>query len=402
MPRGFHGWVIAMVGCASPMTKAERALDKFADGETTAWHEARYAVESAILDPQLRHEPETWAIRGQVYLTQVGDPLLAALAADPLELSLRSYEAAAELGADEPLKARMRAEVPALEAVVQQRLAHHVTVRNWLSAAEELQLAQRVHRVNLSIGTGDIEREIALRRLACRVEAEAGDVERAADHYEALVAITQAHEMPLALDVILALKDRGRPKRARALALAASTALPDHLDLFEVRVGLVFDLGDPVMAKATVDERREALSASAEGALRAASLYQRIDASGLARMMWSRVIELQPDHFTARLALGQSIMRHAGAMRTTFRSEAGPMSRALWRSLEELWRQAEAHLQHAHRIEPARGAPLESLVQLYADKWAGIDPAALSPEDRDAFEADQVRRSSAEAMLAVP
>ena len=173
MPRS--GWWIAMMaGCASPVTKAERALDRFDPSEPSAWHEARFAAESAVLDPRTSQDPEAWAVRGTVYLRQVGDPALSGLASDPVELALRSYEEASELGANEALKARMRAEVPELEAVVQRRLSHDVRARNWGSAAHELDLAQRIHRVNLSIGTGDVQREVALRRLACRGRGRSG------------------------------------------------------------------------------------------------------------------------------------------------------------------------------------------------------------------------------------
>ncbi len=392
--------ILAVTGCASPVTRAERALDRFGDGEPHAWHEARYVAEAAVLDPETREDPAAWAIRGTVYLAQLGDPALAHLETDPVELSLRSFEAATDLGADGPIRDRMRLEVPELEAVVQHRLATDVDRRNWGNAARELDLAQRIHRVNVSIGTADAQREVALRRLACRVEAEAGDVARAADHYEALVAITQHHEMPLVLDVVLALADRGRPHRARALADAASVEFPSELDLFEVRIGLSIELGDLVTAKAIVDDRRGWLSESVDGASRAARLYARIKADGLARLMWSRVLELDPEHFTAHHALGRSLARHARSMRSALGIGSPSDDDALLRTnLEVLWREAEAHLRRAHRIDPARRGPVEGLVELYTLKWMDVDPELLSGSARDAYDFDQLRYQAARSML---
>jgi len=386
-----------MAGCASPVTKAERALERFGAGHPVAWHEARFAAETAVLDPGTSQDPEAWAVRGQVYLRQVDSPDLAALETDPVELALRSYEAATHLGADATLKARLRTEVPELEALVQQRLSRHIEVRNWQTAARELEIAQRVHRVNLAIGTGDVQREIALRRLACRVEAEAGDVQRAADHYEALVGITRTHELPLALDVILALADRGRPQRALALADKVAVEFPGELELLEVRVGLAIDLGDARRARSTLDERRGWLSESVEGALAAARLYLRLDAGERARTMWTRVLALRPDHFGAHLALGRSLAGHAAVLQDAWSRAPEPPS--LRADLAEVWSRAEHHLRAAQRLDPARQAPLEALVELYRRKWSDADPAALSAPDRDAYDFDQVRRSAVQAML---
>ncbi|MEM6929066.1 MAG: hypothetical protein AAF602_19160, partial [Myxococcota bacterium] len=354
---------------------------------------------AAVLDPDTNEDPAAWAVRGSVYLTQLGDPTLSSLETDPVELSLRSYEAANDLGLDARLQARLRSEVPELEAVVQGRLSDDVEQRNWADAARELDLAQRIHVVNLSIGTGDVAREIALRRLASRVEAEAGDAVRAADHYEALVAMTRAHEMPLVLDIVLALTDRGRPHRARALADAASTELPGDLDLFELHIGLALELGDPLAARTELDTRREWLSTTVDGAMTAARLYTRMQAGGLARMMWSRVLELEPEHFTAHYALGQSLATHAVTMRSTLGAASSEEAALLQANLDELWFLAEAHLQRAHRLDPARLAPLEALVALYTSKWAHLDPGSLTGAARDAYDFDQVRRSAARAML---
>lgn len=403
MRQGWRWGALIGLGCASPVTKAERALDRFADGHTVAWHEARYAVESAVLDPSSSEDPRAWALRGQVYLTQLGNPALSGLDTDPVELSLKSYEAATELGAGEPLQARMRSEVPELEAVVQQRLSRHIDARNWSVAAHELSLAQRIHRINLTIGTGDVQREVALRRLASQVEAEAGDALRAADHYEALVAITRTHEMPLVLDVILALSDRGQPDRARALATLASDAMPNDFELFELMVQLTLEGGDVEGARDAVDRRRADLTESVEGSVLAAVLYERAGAQPMARMLWSRVIELSPGHYRARLALGRSLSDHAGTLTHEWTPPPSETDAALLdANLAVLWREAEDHLRRAHDLEPTREAPLRALLRLYEQKWAHVDPTALDEAARAAFDADLRRSLAVRAQLDLP
>ena len=219
---------------------------------------------------------------------------------------------------------------------------------------------------------------------------------RAADHYDALIAITRTHEMPLAMDVILALADRGHPERARALADAASTELPGDLELFEVRLGLTIDLGDHPSAKEVLGQRSHWLSESIDGATTAARLYARLHADNLSREMWSRVIELEPEHFNAHYALGQSLASQAVQLHL---AATGGNRSLLGSNLAELWREAESHLERAHRIDPARRAPLEALAELYTSKWAHVDPDDVPLGDQKAFDSDQVRRDTVQAML---
>ena len=200
--------------------------------------------------------------------------------------------------------------------------------------------------------------------------------------------------------------DRGRPQRALALAEAVSAEYPGDLELLELRVGLAIDLGDPAAARAVLNARQTSLSGTTEGAMTAATLYARLGADGLARMMWTRSLELAPEHFAAHLALGRSLVVHASDLQDTWRSSAGAVSARASEdasqvptNLSTLWDKAERHLRRAQELEPARRAPLDGLAELYELKWAHADPATLRPEDRGEYDLDQGRRSAVLAML---
>jgi tetratricopeptide (TPR) repeat protein len=401
------GALVSLTACAGRVGRAERWVDAAEDGDPAVLAGAiERADQAAARRPD---DPASHAVRGRAHAlrarSETGEAQILAL-----EAAADSFERALAAGAQGAVHASMSQEVPEAEILAMNGLVNEVEARALPEAARRLDTSLRLRRVAAALIGPSPDLEAKLRRLGVQVAASTDRPEAAREHYEAFVAATDRQEPLLACLVARSLAEAGDPAAAVAFVAPLSDRLPDDEALLRTEVEIRVSSGDTAGAVARIERARERLLESVSGAYLAAGLYDAVGEPERARAAWQRVMQLDPRHVDARVALGRSFTLEAVDRRQELleRSEELDTPRPSREILEvvrgarQAWADAEEHLLAAVQLDPRSRPAAEALVALYEARVAGIDPETASRADREALAVDEEKlRAAREALSAL-
>ncbi|MEZ4236830.1 MAG: hypothetical protein R3F59_11890 [Myxococcota bacterium] len=395
------------VGCAGKVRRAERWVDAAAEdprAETIAEAVAR-------ADDAAARSPTTPPRR-----PSAAGPTPWRRARSRARRRSSSFEAAADAlsraiadGAAGGVHAELSEVVLDLEALALAGLVNDVEARDWALASRRLAPRSPCATPRTLRGENR-ELEAKLQRLAVQVSAETGHPAAARDHYQAWVAAAERQDPLLASLVARTLADAGDADAAIAFVAPLSAAAPDDEALMRTEVEIRTASGDAAGAVERIERARPHLMASVSGAFLAAGLYDAVGEPERARAAYQRVIELEPSHVDARVALGRSYTALAVATRGELAErgeelEAPRPSREvleLVRTLREAWGAAEENLLAAVQLDAQSRPAARALVELYEARIDGIDPETASRAERKVLAAYEDKlRAAREALAAL-
>ncbi|MEQ1507698.1 MAG: hypothetical protein ABMB14_36045 [Myxococcota bacterium] len=404
------GWGAALIvalilGSASKVTKAERALSLAVSDPA----QVAVAVEraDAAVEKGGAGDPAAWAVRGRAYAMRSRSGASPDAAAD-LAVAVDSFERAVASKPAGAVHATLSDEVPSLDAELAAALVNDVEARAWADADRLLGLALQTRALSAALRGADPERDAAVRRLGVQITAALGRTGEAQQHYAAFATASGGDDLPLASLVARATAETGDVPGALAFVAPLSARYPDDPSILRADVELLTAAGRTADAIARIEGAQASLDQSVSGAYLAASLYDAAGEAERARASWNRVLELDPRHVDARVALGRSLTAVGVEKRAELQARAEELDQRrpprelldLIRAANAAWADAEQLLTAALGIDASSKPAAEALIALYERRVAAVDPETATRTERTALDADTRKLEAARAALA--
>lgn len=398
---------VAFAGCGSKVAAIERWLPQAEAGDAEAIAEATTRADALVAAPKYAQDPAAWTLRGRAHAARAStlgpDEELAELA-----LAVDSFEHAVAAAPAGGVHAELSAVASSVEERLVSGLVNDVEAKDWAAADQRLGFALRARAVTAALHGPDAGRDAALHRLGVLVTANVGRAAEARTHYEAFAKASGADETVLACLVAKRLAEGGDLAGAIAFVSGIAAANPEDESVLRTEVELRTQEGRTDIALARIESALPSLERSVSGAFLAASLLDAVGEPQRARAEWQRVIELDPRHVDARVALGRSLVALAIERTTELRDSTEELDQRrpsrevlqLVAAASQAWTDAETLLVAAVALDPKSRSAAEALVALYEGRIAGYDAESANARELAERAGFQTRLDAANAALA--
>lgn len=416
---GWLVWLAAASALAGKLGRAERGLEEIEAGSD------RHAQRTVMLVDHLLargavDDPAVWLLKGRIYqgLQAIGVEPSGSPAIDPLTVVLDSYTRAVDLvtptgsartrEVDALVLGGLSEEVHALDDELAAMLLNAVEAKDWSSAEQLFGFSTRVRVLDERLRGPTPERRTQLHAMGVRLEVGLGRPDEAAMQYAEYVAALGADDIALACAVARSWSEYNELSKAVAFLDPLSKRHPQDEVLLRTQVDLMVRNDQRASAVTQVEQVWSSLSESTSGAFLAAHLFLDLGRIDRARVALERVLEIDPRHMDAQVALGRTLTQMAVQRRDDLRSRAeefeqrSPSREVLTQlgAVVQLWSEAERHLLTARDLDPTSAGALEALIALYEAKIAGFDEEAANRAEMLALALDRNKLEAAHSALA--